>query len=84
MSCPRYVLQLLKHCSGWTGRMKPWKCFRETLFNETPETVLFAINALQELGPEALVHVLPELQKVLETNENNYVNQGRQFRPADH
>ena len=53
--------------------------FKETLFNETPETVLFTINALQELGPDALVPALPELQKVSENNENNYVNRAARF-----
>ena len=53
--------------------------FKETLFNETPETVLFTINALQELGPDAMVPALPELQKVSENNENNYVNRAARF-----
>jgi hypothetical protein len=48
--------------------------FRETLFHETPETVLFTVNAMQELGPDALVPALPQLREVLEKNENNYVN----------
>jgi N-sulfoglucosamine sulfohydrolase len=47
---------------------------RETLFHETPETVLFAINALQALGPEALVGALPSLREVHEKNGNNYIN----------
>jgi arylsulfatase A-like enzyme len=53
--------------------------FRKTLFHETPETVLFTINVLQELGPEALVPALPELQKVKENNENNYVDRAVEF-----
>lgn len=53
--------------------------FKETLFLETPESVLFTINALQELGPDALVPALPELQKVKESNENNYVNRAARF-----
>ncbi len=53
--------------------------FRETLFHETPETVLFTINALQELGGEALKRALTELQKVKEGNENNYVNRAASF-----
>ncbi len=52
---------------------------KENLFLETPESVLFTINALQELGPEALVPALPELQKVMESNENNYVNRAAYF-----
>jgi len=51
----------------------------QTLFNETPETVLFTVNALQELGPEALVPALPALQEVLDINENNYVNRAVKF-----
>jgi len=53
--------------------------FRETLFDETPETVLFTVNALQELGPEALVPAFPELKKVQQSNENNYVSRAVQF-----
>jgi arylsulfatase A-like enzyme len=52
---------------------------KQTLFHETPETVLFTVNALQELGPEALVHALPALQEVLDKNENNYVNRAIRF-----
>ncbi len=51
----------------------------QTLLNETPETVLFTVNALQELGPEALVPALPALQEVLDKNENNYVNRAVRF-----
>jgi arylsulfatase A-like enzyme len=53
--------------------------FRKTLFHEIPETVLFTVNALQELGPDALLPVLPELREVLEDNENNYVNRAVSF-----
>jgi hypothetical protein len=53
--------------------------FRSTLFDETPESVLFTINALQELGPEALIPALPELQKVSVNNENNYVIRAASF-----
>jgi len=51
----------------------------QNLLNETPETVLFTVNALQELGPEALVSALPALQEVLDKNENNYVNRAVRF-----
>jgi arylsulfatase A-like enzyme len=53
--------------------------FRATLFNETPETVLFTVNALQELGPDALVPAFPELKKVQESNQNNYVSRAVQY-----
>jgi len=53
--------------------------FKESLFLETPESVLFTINALQELGPDALVPALTELKKVVENNENNYVNRAASF-----
>jgi N-sulfoglucosamine sulfohydrolase len=53
--------------------------FRATLFNETPETVLFTVNALQELGPDALLPAFPELKKVQESNENNYVSRAVQY-----
>jgi hypothetical protein len=53
--------------------------FKECLFLETPESVLFTINALQELGQDALVQAKAELQKVEESNENNYVNRAALF-----
>ena len=56
-----------------------WAVLSQTLLNETPETVLFTVNALQELGPEALVPALPALQEVLDKNENNYVNRAVRF-----
>jgi N-sulfoglucosamine sulfohydrolase len=53
--------------------------FRETLFDETPETVLFTVNAMQELGHDALAPALPALRQVLEKNGNNYVNRAVDF-----
>jgi N-sulfoglucosamine sulfohydrolase len=64
---------------GLDRQKEALEVFRGTLFDKTPESVLFTINALQELGPEALVPALPELQKVLENNENNYVNRAASF-----
>ena len=53
--------------------------FRETLFHGTPETVLYTINALQELGRDALEPAHAELKKVQVGNENNYVNRAATF-----
>jgi N-sulfoglucosamine sulfohydrolase len=64
---------------GLDRQKEALEVFRGTLFDETPETVLFTVNALQELGSEALVPALPELQKVMENNENNYVNRAASF-----
>jgi HEAT repeat protein len=64
---------------GLDRQKEALEVFRGTLFDKTPETVLFTVNALQELGPEALVPALPELKKVLENNENNYVNRAASF-----
>ena len=64
---------------GMGHRDEALEAFRQTLFHETPETVLFTINALQELGPEALVPARPALQEVLEKNENNYVNRAVRY-----
>ncbi len=64
---------------GLDRKEEALEVFKETLFNETPETVLFTINALQELGPDAMVPALPELQEVSENNENNYVNRAARF-----
>ena len=64
---------------GLDKQKEALEVFRGTLFDETPETVLFTVNALQELGPDALVPALPELKKVQESNENNYVTRAVQF-----
>jgi N-sulfoglucosamine sulfohydrolase len=64
---------------GLNRKDEALEVFRETLFNETPETVLFTINVLQALGPEALAPALPELQKVKEGNQNNYVSRAVDF-----
>jgi hypothetical protein len=53
--------------------------FRETLFHQTPETVLYTINAMQELGKEALEPARSALKKVKEGNENSYVNRAATY-----
>ncbi len=64
---------------GMDRREAAMEVLRENLFHEIPETVLFTINVLQELGPEALLPALPELQKVKDNNENDYVDRAVDF-----
>jgi arylsulfatase A-like enzyme len=52
---------------------------KTTLHHETPETVLFTLNVLQSLGPDALNAVQKDLEKVKQENENNYVQRAASF-----